>query len=109
MSETYAVSGTPDSEAKYTISKHSTAELDYPFNWTDWLNDIVDTIDTFVCGCDTGVTIDNAKTAKTGDSLKVVVWVSGGTVGTTYRVWCRITTVGGRIDERAIYIKIKDV
>jgi hypothetical protein len=48
---------------------------------------------------------------KTTDSIvgkTVVVWLSGGTVGTTYRIVCRISTAGGRTDDRSIFVKIKD-
>jgi len=39
---------------------------------------------------------------------KVTAWISGGENGKTYRVSCKITTTEGRIDERSIFIKVKD-
>jgi hypothetical protein len=85
------------------IEKDVEANLDYPFKWTDWLAEISDTISTKLITAETGITAD----AGTIVGTTVVVWVSGGTVNKTYRVSCRITTVGGRIDERTILIKVK--
>jgi len=34
--------------------------------------------------------------------------VSGGTLDGAYRMVCQITTVGGLIDERSIYLTISD-
>jgi hypothetical protein len=98
--DTYDV-GNP---AKPTILKDPDAVLDYTFDWTLYLDDIVDTLSSRTIVVPSGIT-------KVSDSIvgkTVVVWLSGGTVGTTYRIVCRIVTVGGRTDDRSIFVKIKD-
>jgi len=96
---------------KATITKDPDAVLDYTFDWTDWLLAVTDTIlsaeaivenDTV---CD--VTVDD--TEVTDMDTKVVVWLSGGIIGKTATVRCRITTnsTPARIDDRTIYVKIK--
>jgi hypothetical protein len=81
------------------IEKDVEANLDYPFKWTDWLAEISDTISTKLITAEAGITADAGTIVGTT--------VSGGMVSKTYRVSCRITTVGGRIDERTILIKVK--
>lgn len=39
---------------------------------------------------------------------KAIVWLAGGTVGQVHSVGCRIVTAQGRIDERAIIIRISE-
>ncbi len=42
------------------------------------------------------------------DATRAVVTLSGGTVGVTYRVTCRLTTAFGDRDERSFYVRIQD-
>ncbi|GHG09793.1 phage fiber-tail adaptor protein [Streptomyces hydrogenans] len=42
------------------------------------------------------------------DASTVTVRLSGGALGTTYEVACRITTSQGRTDERTIGIRVTD-
>ena len=103
MTDTYAETGTAP-YIKYTIPKDPDAVLDYTFDWEDWLDDITDTISSHSMVAETGITVDSSNiVAKT-----VVAWISGGTVGTTCRLACRIVTAGGRTDDRSIFIKIKE-
>ena len=51
-----------------------------------------------------GVTVNSS--AVVGKT--VVVWVSGGVVGTKGSVVVRVTTAGGRTDDRTIFFKIKE-
>lgn len=103
MTDTYIESGTAPS-LKYTILKDPDAVLDYIFNWGDWLDDVTDTISSHEMVPETGITVDSSSIV----SQTVVAFISGGTVGTTYRVACRIETAAGRTDDRSIYIKIKE-
>lgn len=84
-----------------TFTKDADAVLDYTFNWSDWLAE-GETISTFVITEDTGIT---SATESQVDGV-VTYWLSGGTVGTTYRVACKIVTSAGRTDERSVYIKV---
>lgn len=42
------------------------------------------------------------------DDTRAVVTLSGGTVGVTYRVTCRLTTAFGDRDERSFLVRIQD-
>ena len=101
--ETYVITGT-GTDAKATIVKDPDAILDYPFKWTNWLALISDTINSYTIISDPGINIVEDSNTTT----HVIVWLSGGTVGTTYKVTCRIVTAGGRTDDRSIYVKIKE-
>jgi hypothetical protein len=103
MTDTYIETGTAPN-LKYTILKDPDAVLDYIFNWEDWLDDVLDTITSHEMVAETGITVDSS----TIEDKTVVAWISGGEVGTTYRLASRIVTAGGRTDDRSIYIKIKE-
>lgn len=105
MSETFTIIGTGAS-AKYMITKDPDAVLDYIFDWGDYLTEIDDTINSHEIVVPEGDEIVCDSSSIVEDT--VVAWVSGGTAGTTYRVTCRIATVGGRTDDRSIFIKIKE-
>ena len=78
--------------------------LDYSVDWGYWLSDVVDTISTSTWIVESGLTeITNTNTTTTS-----TIWISGGTLGTTYLVTNRITTAGGRSEDKSFYIKIKN-
>lgn len=107
MTDTYYID--PKTKA-LTIDKDPSEVLDYPFDWTEYLDDIQDTITapgpgvTPVLFTVSGVEIDSQQ----NDTKIATVWVKGGTVGVTAKVSCRITTTSRRIIERSIAIKIKE-
>jgi len=82
--------------------KDPDAVLDYERDWTSWLNG--DTIASSQFIVPDGITVDS----NTNTDTHTIVWLSGGTVGTKYRVTNRITTVGGRTDDRSFLINIKE-
>lgn len=84
--------------------KDPQAVLDYIFDWSAWLAG--DTISTQTLTVDTGITIDSSEIG--GGNTTVTAWVSGGTAGKSYRVTSRVTTAGGRTDERSIVILVRD-
>lgn len=83
--------------------KDPSAVLDYAFDWSNWLG-TNETISTATVTVDAGLTKDSQSNTTT----KVTVWLSGGTLATTYKVVCRITTNQGRTDERTIGIRVTD-
>lgn len=86
-----------------TWDKDPQASLPWVFDWTAWLAG--DTITgTPLVTVDTGLT----GSGQTNTTTKVTITLSGGTLGTTYKVACRITTTAGLIDERTIAIRITD-
>jgi hypothetical protein len=91
---------------KQTILKSPIAVLDYPFNWSDWLTPLSDTILSHQVSADaaSGLTVEDSVVS----GQNVIVWLSGGVSGQTGSVTCRVTTVGGRTDQRTFYVKLKD-
>jgi hypothetical protein len=86
-----------------TIAKDPQATLDYSWDWLPWLSEIGDAIAGFSV-TSAGITVESA--SRIGGI--VTAWVSGGTVGRTYGLTCRIDTDGGRRDERTIYLQVRD-
>lgn len=80
--------------------------LDYQFDWSEWLapdGDAIESHDVIV-----GAGLTKVSSAIDPDGQAVTVWLSGGTAGATYNVTCRITTGGGRIDDRTMKVEVKD-
>lgn len=101
MTDTYYT----DAQGRNKIDKDPGGKLDYPYKWTEWLDAVSDTIFTATITADPGITIESYMILP-GNKI-VTVWVSGGTVGQTYKVTCHIVTAGGREDERTIYVVVK--
>jgi hypothetical protein len=85
--------------------KDPSALLDYTWDWSDWLAEIDDTISSAAVAVPAGLTADDAPTI---GATAVTQRVFGGTLDGTYTMVCQITTVGGLIDERSIYLTIRD-
>ena len=84
--------------------KDPSAKLDYSFNWSDWLVG-GDTIQA----SEWVISPPGLKDEDPDHSASIsIVWLSEGTVGEQYRVTNRITTTGGRVDDRTIMIVIKE-
>jgi hypothetical protein len=94
--------------------KDPDATLNYTFDWADWL-ETGETITTAVFTVEAGLT----KGAESSDATTATVTLSGGTVGggagdadagidSGYRVTCRITTNGGQIDDRSIFVDVAE-
>ena len=86
----------------YSANKDPNAVLDYQFNWAAWLGS--DTIQTSTWDVPDGIT----KTNEDNSDTTTTVWLSGGTVGTSYEVVNQIVTAGGRTDERTPVIHVKE-
>ena len=82
--------------------KDPDAVLDFTVDWSDWLDS--DTIASVTWVVPTGITKDS----DTKTTTTATIWLSGGTVGTNYSIVCRITTAGGRTDDRTFVVKCKD-
>lgn len=80
------------------------AVLDYPFDWSAWLDD-GETIVSHDVEVETGDAVLDSTVATT---TAVVAWVSGGTVNTYAQVRCRITTSEGRTDDRTITLSVRE-
>lgn len=88
-----------------TIVKDPQAVLDYSWDWSAWLAGIGDTYASHTIFQETGgpTTVGSAQTAGI-----ISAFISGGVPDAKHRVTCRIVTVGGRTDDRSIFLKIKD-
>lgn len=99
--ETYKI----DAQGIPTIRKAANAHLDYSFDWTAWLAALSDSITAFELVVPSGITLQSS--LRVGGV--VTAWMEGGKPGATYPVRCRITTAGGREDERTIMVMVLSV
>lgn len=90
-----------DSKGRVSIKKDPNAILDYSWDWTTWLDALPDTINTATVTGD-GVTVASTMTV----GKIVTAFISGGAVGETAIVTCRVITTGGRQEDRRIYLNI---
>ena len=86
-----------------TFTKDPDAVLDYSIDWSKWLaGDQIQTSDWSVSG--TGLQASDESNTTT----RATVWLSGGALGQSYTVTNRITTSGGRTDDRSFTVKIAE-
>lgn len=89
----------------FEATKDPDSELDYLLDWADssdpWLSD-GDVINSFTATA-TGVTLADSSFTDT----TTTAWVSGGTVGETATVLFHVTTAQGRVDDRTLYLHIR--
>lgn len=85
-----------------TFTKDPNAVLDYTIDWTRWLSG--DQIVTSEWLVPTGLT----KVADSKTASSATVWLSGGTAGQSYTVTNRITTTGGRTEDRSFTIRVEE-
>lgn len=79
------------------------ANLDFEFDWSQWLED-TEQITTQTVTSDGDLTV--SQVTQTGGVVKC--WLSGGTLGSTQRVTCHITTNMGRQDDRTLSVRVVD-
>lgn len=96
---------------KASIEKDPNASLDYIENWQPWLDGVGDTLAAaavVATGSDPASTVAVASSIIVGKT--VVAWVNGGVAGEKVALRYRITTnnVPPRIDDRTVYLKIKE-
>lgn len=88
--------------AKFT--KQPVEVQDYDVDFNDYLEFHNDVASTHTVVAETGLTIEAS--ALTDGVVKV--FVSGGTDGSTYKVSATITTLGGRVKQGDIQVKVKE-
>lgn len=86
-----------------TFRKDPDAILDYGFDWSSWLA-TSETIASSSWTVPTGITNVN----DTNDETSTKIWLSGGTVATTYTLTNQITTSGGRTEDRTFEIVVEE-
>ena len=82
--------------------KDPNSRLDYGFNWEDWLNG--DTIYSSSWTVPSGLT----ELSNNHNNTITWIWLSGGTAGAVYKVINRITTVGGRTDDKTLTVIMRN-
>jgi len=85
-----------------TFAKDPDAVLDYSVDWTRWLAGDEITTSEWIVG--SGLT----KASETNSPTKATVWILGGAAGQSYSVTNRITTTGGRTEDRSFLIKVEE-
>jgi hypothetical protein len=91
---------------KAYIDKDPNAVLDYPIDFTKWLDAVGDSLASHTVTVTGGVVCDSSSIV----GKAVVLWISGGTVGTRGSATVRVTTnnTPPRIDDRTVYFTIKE-
>lgn len=84
-------------------SKDPDEKLDYLLDWGPRLDDDTIQTATFSLATPAGLTI----VVQDYDATTATVWLSGGTDNNTAEILCHIVTVGGRIMEQTVKLKIK--
>lgn len=83
------------------FDKDPQADLDYSINWADWLAG-----DTLVTSAWATADSTIALGTDTNDDTVTVIWLSGGTLGKSYKVVNTVTTAFGRTEQRTLTIKM---
>jgi hypothetical protein len=91
--------------------KDPAAKLDYLMDWSSWLPS-GDTISTSAWAIDppvpdTSLAIAGSP-APSNTTTTATCWLTGGTLGQKYILRNRITTVGGRTEDRSVAIVVED-
>lgn len=90
--------------------KDPDAVLDYAVSWAAWLSGVSDTLSVSEWSIVTSTTVPPLVIdTDTSDDTTATVWLSGGLAGTKYALQNRITTAGGRVNDRTIYVKVKEL
>lgn len=84
--------------------KDPNAKLDYIFDWGPYLAPIADTITSVLWLTSAGLTVSQTSFTTT----TATAFVSGGVLDASETLTCRITTAGGRIDDRTITLEITE-
>lgn len=103
---------TTSATGKKSAIKDPEATLDFSFDWSDWLAETGDllTDHQFTIVDPAGATEPLVEVQTLRAEGIVTAFVSGGTVGMTHTLTCRVTTdsIPPRIDERTLSIKIRE-
>jgi hypothetical protein len=85
-----------------TFAKDPNAILDYSVDWSRWLAGDEITVSEWIVP--SGLT----KASETSTPTKATVWLAGGAAGQNYSVTNRITTTGGRTEDRSFTIRVEE-
>ncbi|MCA9340003.1 MAG: hypothetical protein KDA17_03785 [Candidatus Saccharibacteria bacterium] len=77
--------------------------LDFGVDWDQWLAGVSDTIQSHQWISELPVQ------AESNDTMGATIWLSGGEEGEVHIITSRITTVGGRTDDRSLAIRCEQM
>jgi hypothetical protein len=87
------------------FDKQPIEEQDYDFDFSEYLELHNDVIQNLAVAVETGLTL-----GAYSHSLGVVkVWISGGEDGEQYKVSATVTTVGGRVKQGDLIIRVREL
>lgn len=86
--------------------KDPDSRLPFSVDWTAWLSNEDDTGASATWIAPAGI-VQEASPAPSLTAGVATAWFSGGTDGKDYRITCRLTTAGGRVDDRTVVIKVR--
>lgn len=75
--------------------KDPNSTLDFPVDWSEWLEDSGDTISSVSWIVPDGIT----KASEENTDTVATIWLTGGTAKSIYPITCRVTTAAGRIED----------
>lgn len=81
------------------------ATLDYTLDWSAWLDG--DTISASTWLAPTSPPNPPTASRPAFTTTTTTVWIAGGNNGQTYKFTNRITTSGGRIEDRSVIFEVK--
>lgn len=84
----------------FVAIKDPEATLDYTVDWAPFLGADTITSSDWVAPLDLTIESESQTNSTT------TVWLSGGDLGQTYEIVNSVTSAGGRIDDRTIYLTI---
>lgn len=87
-----------------SFTKDPDSVLDYMNDWSAWLDDDTITASSWTASSDE-ITIDSNSFTDT----TATVWLSGGTIGSSYILTNHIATLAGREEDRSFKIKCKNL
>ena len=86
----------------FQAKKDPNAVLDYTLDWSAYLTPLVDVITSVTWILSSGLT----KVSQSNTTTTATAFVSGGVLGNTETLTCRITTAAGRTDDRTVLLRI---
>lgn len=87
-----------------TFTHDPDAERNYTINWSLVLDDADTTLASATWDVPDGLTEESTSNTSTA----AIIRLSGGDVGTTYRVTCHAVFADGQEDDRSIYLVVEE-
>ena len=81
--------------------------LDYEINWSAPDGARLSPGDTIVTSTWPVIPAGITKNSDSHTTTSSTIWLSGGTIGATYELTCRITTAGGRTHDQSVKLQVK--